>query len=83
MYLPIGMNKYLWSERIIGIFQVALLHESHSVQPFLATARIVSQKLPYEEAKAVILTDTNELYLSKVNCRTLKQRWKRRGRKFP
>ncbi len=76
MYLHIGTNRYIRTERIIGIFHGSLLHEGSNLQPFLMKVRIVHHDLQTEEAKSFILTDTNELYLSTINCRTLKQRWK-------
>ena len=75
MYLRIGMNRYLWSGRIVGIFPRAGLDENHDTQPFPAKVRIVSHKLPLAEVKTVILTDSNELHWSNVNYRTLRQRW--------
>ncbi len=83
MYLHIGTNVYIRVTRIIGIFDMSLLQESPDLQSFPLKARIVRHNLQTEEAKSCILTDANELYLSNVNCRTLKQRWKALGSKFP
>jgi hypothetical protein len=83
MYLHIGANIYIWLERIIGIFDISLFQESPDGQAFRAKMRIVGHNLQDKEAKSFILTDANELYLSNIHCRTLKQRWKALERKFP
>jgi hypothetical protein len=75
MYLHIGMNIYLRKERIIGIFPAAVLAQSPEEQPFLAHTTLVEHKVSCDEAKSCILTETSDLYLSNVNCRTLRQRW--------
>ena len=76
MYLHIGMNSYLRKERIIGIFPAAILAQPPEEQPFLTRTRVVAQEVSHNEAKSCILTETDEVYLSNVNCRTLRQRWK-------
>jgi hypothetical protein len=83
MYLHIGSNIYLWSERIIGIYHVSLLQDNPEGQNFLAKAKIFSHNLAIEAVKSCIVTDTHEVYFSKVSCRTLRQRWKSSSRKFP
>jgi hypothetical protein len=75
MYLHIGMSAYLRTQRVIAIFPRAMLDASPATQPFLQHVTIIAPEVTREEAKACILTDTNELYLSGVNYRTLKQRW--------
>jgi hypothetical protein len=75
MYLHIGMHMYLRKERVIGIFPGVLLQQNHDEQPFLTQTTLVAQDVPADDAKSCILTKTNELYLSNVNARTLKQRW--------
>ncbi len=91
MYLHIGMNVYLWSEKIIGIFNAALLlspmakltsQEDNSNETALKTVNIRSHGLTPAEAKSCILTQSNELHLSHIHCRTLEKRWndcRRRG----
>lgn len=76
MYLHIGLYTYLRTNRIIAIFPRAILQPPTSAQPFLDRVKIVALDVPAEEAKSCILTDTDELYLSAVNYRTLRQRWK-------
>jgi hypothetical protein len=85
MYLHIGTNVYIRLTRIIGIFDISLLQdqESPDFQPFPIKVRNVHHNLQTEDAKSFILTETNELYLSNVNCRTLNRRWKALERKFP
>jgi hypothetical protein len=78
MYLHIGMNVYLRRERILAILPAAILKQSHEIQPFLRDARIVEHEVSQDEAKACILTDAQELHVSNVNCRTLRQRWNAR-----
>jgi hypothetical protein len=75
MYLHIGLYTYLRASRIIAILPRSILQQPASAQPFLDHVTIVAKDVPPEEAKACILTDTNELYLSVVNYRTLRQRW--------
>ena len=76
MYLHIGMNSYLRKERIIGIFPAAILAQPVEEQPFLGRTTLVKHEVSCEEAKSCILTETSDLHLSNVNCRTLRQRWK-------
>jgi hypothetical protein len=76
MYLHIGLYTYLRTSRIIAILPRSILQQPASAQPFLEQVKIVVLDVPAEEAKACILTDTNELYFSVVNYRTLRQRWK-------
>jgi len=83
MYLHIGTNIYLRLARIIGIFDRSLLQESPDFQHLMTKVKIIQHKLQTEEAKSFILTDANELYLSAINCRTLRQRWKALESKFP
>ena len=83
MYLHIGTNVYIRVKRIVGIFEISLLQESPDLQVFPIKAKMVYHNLQTESAKSFILTDANELYLSTVNCRTLKRRWKALERKFP
>jgi hypothetical protein len=75
MYLHIGSNIYLWSERIIGIYYASVLQDNPEGQNFLANAKIFSHNLSIEAVKSCVVTDTHEVYFSKVSCRTLRQRW--------
>lgn len=94
MYLHIGMNVYLWSESIVGMFEV-FLFKTYLV-PFsadeeeqggcsLTNARILSHGLRFDEAKSCILTASEEIHLSNIHCRTLEKRWNdsRRKRRSP
>ena len=71
MYFHIGMNVYMRQERVIGIFPATIL--SSEFQRHNLT--IVTHEVTEEDAKACILTENQELHLSNVNCRTLRQRW--------
>jgi len=75
MYVHIGMNVYMRKERIIGIFPATILFHAPEEQPFLKDVKVIEHDVSQEEAKACILTETHELHLSNVNCRTLRQRW--------
>ncbi|PIE35106.1 hypothetical protein CSA56_05545 [candidate division KSB3 bacterium] len=85
MYLHIGMNAYLHSEEILGIFEVSLFsstpqetlwaHSNADNIEFMHNARVVRYGLSEEEVKAYILTRTDEVHWSPVNCRTLRKRW--------
>jgi hypothetical protein len=91
MYLHIGMNVYLWSEKIIGIFEASLLlssgeklvsQEDNNNETTLKTAKILSHGITPAEAKSGILMQSNELHLSHIHYRTLEKRWndcRRRG----
>jgi regulator of extracellular matrix RemA (YlzA/DUF370 family) len=74
-YLHIGTNTYIRADRVIGIFHIAVFHENAAWRERLTSGQSISSNVKPEEAKAVILTDTNELHLSAVSCRTLTQRW--------
>ena len=78
MYVHIGMNVYMWQERILGIFPATILSQGPEVQPFLQGVKIVEHEVSQDNAKACILTETQELHLSNVNYRTLRQRWNAR-----
>lgn len=78
MYLHIGMNIYLRQARILAIFPATILSQPPEAQPFLRAARIVEYEVSRDEAKACIFTENQELHLSNVNCRTLRQRWNAR-----
>lgn len=72
------MNVYLRQERILAIFPAAMLSDSGADESVWRSVRIVAHGIPLDDAKAYILADNQELHISNVNCRTLRQRWKQR-----
>lgn len=74
MYLPIGMNIYIHSERIVGIFEASHFHEMIDAA-FLQQTTIVEHQLDIKTVKSYIVTTTHEIHWSNVNYRTLKKRW--------
>lgn len=80
MYLHIGMSMYLRTNKVVGIFPISLIQTNALSQAFLSRVKIIAEHVPRDEAKACILTTTNDLYLSNVNCRTLRRRWKAQER---
>lgn len=75
MYLPIGMNVYVRSERIVGIFETAYFQEMLDAI-FMQQVTVIDHELEKDMVKSYIITSSNEVHWSNVNCRTLKKRWK-------
>lgn len=84
MYFHIGMRVYLWSDNIVGIFDVAVLPDLTCQQAAwedcatTLNVTIIDHGLQDADVKTCVLTRKNELHLSNVNVRTLRKRWKRR-----
>ncbi|MDY0092563.1 MAG: hypothetical protein RBT80_07660 [Candidatus Vecturithrix sp.] len=74
MYLHIGMNVYILSERIIGIFEASEF-QSMIDPTFWQHIRRVDHQLEAHTVKSYILTTLQEIHCSNVHCRTLKKRW--------
>lgn len=74
MYLHIGMNVYIWSHRIVGIFNAELYKKSPAFRTFLEEAKVVDNGLILDQVRSFILTDSNVVYWSHVHSRTLRQR---------
>jgi regulator of extracellular matrix RemA (YlzA/DUF370 family) len=77
MYLHIGMNVYIWSDRIIGIFNAEPGRKSSIFREFLEDAKVANNGLTLDQVKSFILTDANVVYWSNINGRTLRQRYKK------
>lgn len=75
MYLHIGMNVYLLSERIIGIFDASQFQAMTDSQ-FLQHVTRINHELEANAVKSYILTTSQKIYCSNVHCRTLKKRWR-------
>ena len=80
MYLHLGMNVYLWSERITAIFDATLFQnsakpEESELTNFPKKAKVVRYGLRPAEVKSCLFTTENEIHWSNVNCRTLRKRW--------
>ena len=85
MYLHIGMNAYLYSGEIVGIFEVSLFastppemqkeHNNAGNVRFIRNMTTVQYGLSEREVKSYILTRSDEIHWSPVNCRTLRKRW--------
>ncbi|PID58832.1 hypothetical protein CSB45_02200 [candidate division KSB3 bacterium] len=81
MYLHIGMNIYLWSERIAAIVDVSLFLTQTSDGASLSVppnAVLVRNGLSLHEVKSCLLTTDHEIHCSNVHCRTLRARWNKR-----
>lgn len=74
MYLHIGMNVYILSERIIGIFEASQF-QSMTDPEFWQHVTFVDHQLEASAVKSYILTTSQEIHYSNVHCRTLKKRW--------
>lgn len=75
MYLHIGMNIYILSERIIGIFEASQF-QSMTDPEFVQHITLVEHQLEVKAVKSYILTTSREIHCSNVHCRTLKKRWR-------
>ncbi|GAK55370.1 hypothetical protein U27_02203 [Candidatus Vecturithrix granuli] len=75
MYLHIGMNVYLLSERIIGIFEASQFQSMISPE-FLQHVTRVDHEHEANAVKSYVLTTSQEIHCSNVHCRTLKKRWR-------
>lgn len=74
MYLHIGMNTYIRLSRIVGIFNFDLSEKSLIFRQFLEDAKVINNGLTLAEVKSFIVTDSNIVYWSNINSRTLQQR---------
>ncbi len=82
MYLHIGMDIYLWSESIIGIFDASVFGipslttwDQHQPENFLKRTRIIHYDLQPDEIKSCIITESNEIHLVSIHYSTLQKRW--------
>ena len=83
MYLHIGMNAYVWSGHIIGIFDRSFFHHSDDLagnvlkgnEHVIRKSRMIRYGLDDCEIKSYLLTTANEVHCSNIHCRTLRKRW--------
>jgi hypothetical protein len=85
MFFHIGLNTYIWSECIIGIFDIALFKVSTSLSAgeseggdyrFPETMSIIDHGLRLQDAKSCVLVESHVMHLSNIHHRSLKKRWK-------